>query len=155
MLSVGQEGLGPGDLPARCLHERREQAHHGEIERIGGGIVIGNVIMLLWSLQDQRDAFTPLVPKEPPERLTPNLALPDKHMSVLVRSQRSFTVIQMKERGRTSGGFLEQVESFPELRLRPGDLVSRGKQVTGIQAVASAVLEPLRNAGKDGAHLLR
>ena len=93
MLSVGQEGLGPGDLPARCLHERSEQAHHGEIVRIGGGIVIGDVIMLLWSLQDQRDAFTPLVPKEPPERLTPNPALPDKHMPVLVRSQRPFTVI--------------------------------------------------------------
>src|SRR3954447_2377841 len=110
--------------------------------------------MLLWSLEDQGDVLTPLVPEQPAERLAPDLALSDQHMTVLVRAQRPIAVIQVKERGGTSGCFLEPIENAAKFCLRPGDIVSRRKQVAGIQAVAGAVLEPLRNTGKDGAHLL-
>lgn len=96
------------------LH-RPQELHHGQVIGIRRGIVFRNVIVLLWGLQDERYSRSAPVAEQPLERLAADLSVTNQHVPVLVGAECALAVIQMKEGGRHTGGFLKLVEHPSEV----------------------------------------
>src|ERR687895_709376 len=87
-----------------------EPLNHPHIVWVRRRIVVRDVVILLGSLQDQRNAHCPPIPKQPFKRLLANLPLSHQDVPVLVGPEGPFTVIEVKEGWRGSRGLLELVE---------------------------------------------
>src|SRR5689334_414071 len=135
-------------------HHRSEQLHHRDIVRVGRRVVLGNVVVLFWRLEDQGNVLGSLVLQQPSEWLPADLPSSDEHVAIFVGAECPFAVVQVKEgRGFSSDG-LEFVQHSFELRRRFSDVVAGRKEMTGIQPITGTGPESLSDVLQNASNLL-
>src|SRR5918995_4350749 len=122
-----------------------QQLPHREVVRVGRRVVVGNVIVLLRSFQDQRNVLRSVIMQQPVKRRPPDLAFPQQNMPVLVGAQSALAVVEVKEGRGTPGSRLELIQNLAEIRFRSGDVMSRRVEVAGVQAIPDASAVAWRN----------
>src|SRR6266550_3515117 len=86
----------PNDQPS-IPSPALQHFHHFHVVRIGRIIVVGDLIILLGSLENQRNIVAARVLHQPLERLLPYQSVPYENVAILVRSQLSGAVVEMEE----------------------------------------------------------
>src|SRR5215207_934322 len=130
-----------------------QQHHHLHIVRIRGVVVLGDLHVQLWSLEDQWNAAGAAVGEEPAECLAANLPVTDQHVAVLVRAEGALAVVQVEEARRLACLLLERVEHLRQPGLRRAEVVATREEMARIQPVAGARAQALRHVREDGTHL--
>src|SRR5687767_14535028 len=125
--------------------EGGEPLHHPHVV----WLVFGDVVILLGSLQDQRNVCRPPVAKQPSKGLLADLAVSNQNVPVLVGTECAFTVIEMKEGRRGLCCLLELIEDSFEVSRRPRYIVTRGEEVASVETVSRARAKTSRNGSQD------
>src|SRR5688572_24987940 len=110
--------------PSSFRRPTLQQFHHPYVVRVRRIVVVRNLVVLLGSLQDERDPIAARVLHEPFERLLANESVPYENVSILVGAELTSAVVQMKKRRSLAGGLLEFVEHGGESLLRFRDVVA-------------------------------
>src|SRR5687768_3866354 len=106
-------------IDSLLFRETGQQFHHPQVVRVGGGIVVRDLVVLLRRLQDEGDAAAARVRQQPAERLRADPPVAQQHVAVAVAGERAFAVVQVKEAGLFPHRLLPLVQDLllPGLRL--------------------------------------
>src|SRR5688500_6648372 len=96
--------------PSSFTRPTLQQFHHPYVVGIRRIVVLRNVVVLLRSLQDERDPAAAWVLHEPLERLLANESVPYEDVSILVGTKLTRAVVQMEKGRSLAGRLLEFVE---------------------------------------------
>src|SRR5215208_6253165 len=95
------------DKPMADGSKTPEQLHHSHVVRIRRVIVLRDLEVRLRRLENERHSLRATIAQQPAKRLDADLPIANEHVTILVRAEPTFTVVQVKEARRLGRRRLE------------------------------------------------
>src|SRR3954469_22795922 len=87
----------PGRAASSFSRPALQHLHHFHVVRVGRIVVVPDLVILLWRLQDEGNVIAALVLHQPLEGLFPYAAVSNQNVAILVGTQLASAVVEMKE----------------------------------------------------------